>query len=84
MTACENIKKTALWEVDVMDIFHAKFGANHMRCGLFSGRTLVYSNLNSVLVRILPRYVSEEGSNLFWSLLILTCDILYPNIHINK
>lgn len=60
LTACENIKKTALWEVDVeVDLFHAKSGANHLRSGLFSGRTLVYSDLNHVVVRILPKYVSE-------------------------
>ncbi|XP_047182008.1 endoplasmic reticulum metallopeptidase 1 isoform X1 [Vigna umbellata] len=60
LTACQNIKKTALWEVDVeVDIFHAKSGANNLGSGLLSGRTLVYSDLNHVVVRILPKYVSE-------------------------
>jgi len=60
LTACQNIKKTALWEVDVeVDIFHAKSGANNLASGLLSGRTLVYSDLNHVVVRILPKYVSE-------------------------
>ncbi|TKY51585.1 Endoplasmic reticulum metallopeptidase 1 [Spatholobus suberectus] len=60
LTACQNIKKTALWEVDVeVDLFHAKSGANYLRSGLFAGKTLVYSDLNHVVVRILPKYVSE-------------------------
>lgn len=60
LTACQNIKKTALWEVDVeVDIFHSKSGANNLGSGLLSGRTLVYSDLNHVVVRILPKYVSE-------------------------
>ncbi|RDX80741.1 Endoplasmic reticulum metallopeptidase 1, partial [Mucuna pruriens] len=60
LTACQSIKKTALWEVDVeVDLFHAKSGANHLSSGLFAGRTLVYSDLNHVVVRILPKYVSE-------------------------
>ncbi|KAK7379758.1 hypothetical protein VNO78_34276 [Psophocarpus tetragonolobus] len=60
LTTCQNIKKTALWEVDVeVDLFHAKSGANHLHSGLFSGKTLVYSDLNHVVVRILPKYVSE-------------------------
>jgi len=60
LTACQNIKKTALWEVDVeVDLFHVKSGANNLGSGLLSGRTLVYSDLNHVAVRILPKYVSE-------------------------
>jgi len=60
LTACQSIKKTALWEVDVeVDIFHAKSGANDLASGLLSGRTLVYSDLNYVVLRILPKYVSE-------------------------
>lgn len=42
-----------------MDLFHAKSGANSMVSGLFMGKTLVYSDLNHVVVRILPKYVSE-------------------------
>ena len=60
MTACQTIKKTAHWEVDVeVDLFHAKSGANRLVSGLFTGKTLVYSDLNHVVVRILPKYVSE-------------------------
>lgn len=60
LTVCQNIKKTALWEVDVeVDLFHAKSGANHLAGGLFGGRTLVYSDLSHVVLRILPKYVSE-------------------------
>ncbi|OIW06719.1 hypothetical protein TanjilG_11444 [Lupinus angustifolius] len=60
LAACQTIKKTAHWEVDVeVDLFHAKSGANHLANGLFMGRTLVYSDLSHVVVRILPKYLSE-------------------------
>ncbi|KAL1295251.1 hypothetical protein HN51_056140 [Arachis hypogaea] len=60
LTASQTIKKTAHWEVDVeVDLFHAKSGANRLVSGLFMGKTLVYSDLSHVVVRILPKYVSE-------------------------
>ncbi|XP_019434037.1 PREDICTED: endoplasmic reticulum metallopeptidase 1-like [Lupinus angustifolius] len=60
LEACQTIKKTAHWEVDVeVDLFHAKSGANRLDSGLFAGRTLVYSDLKNVVVRILPKYLSE-------------------------
>lgn len=60
MTACETIKKIAHWEVDVeVDIFHVESGANRLDSGLFAGRSLVYSDLNHVVVRISPKYMSE-------------------------
>ncbi|KAI4351377.1 hypothetical protein L6164_005747 [Bauhinia variegata] len=60
LTACETIKKTAHWEVDVeVDFFHTKSGANRLAGGLFKGKTLVYSHLNHVVIRILPKYVSD-------------------------
>ncbi|XP_054814266.1 uncharacterized protein LOC129314846 [Prosopis cineraria] len=60
LAASETIKKTAHWEVDVeVDFFHAKSGANRLDSGLFMGRTLVYSDLKHVVMRISPKYVSE-------------------------
>ncbi|PSR98898.1 Endoplasmic reticulum metallopeptidase [Actinidia chinensis var. chinensis] len=64
LAASENIKKTAHWEVDVqVDFFHASSGANRMVSGLFKGKTLVYSDLNHILLRILPKYASEAEEN---------------------
>lgn len=64
LAAAEKIKKTAHWEVDVqVDSFHANSGANRMVGGLFKGKTLVYSDLNHVVLRILPKYASEEEVN---------------------
>ncbi|KAK6144774.1 hypothetical protein DH2020_021594 [Rehmannia glutinosa] len=60
----ETIKKTAHWEVDVeVDLFHAKSGANNLVGGLFKGKTLVYSDLNHIVLRIMPKYASEAGEN---------------------
>ncbi|KAM0002230.1 putative peptidase M28 [Helianthus debilis subsp. tardiflorus] len=60
LEAAENIKKTAHWEVDVeVDLFHVSSGANILVGGLFKGKTLVYSDLKHVVLRISPKYVSE-------------------------
>ncbi|XP_023764716.1 uncharacterized protein LOC111913228 [Lactuca sativa] len=57
----EKIKTTAHWEVDVdVDLFHASSGANILVGGLFKGKTLVYSDLKHVVLRISPKYSSEE------------------------
>ncbi|KAL0403477.1 UNVERIFIED_CONTAM: Vacuolar membrane protease [Sesamum radiatum] len=62
--AIETIKKKAHWEVDMeVDLFHAKYGANNLVGGLFKGKTLVYSDLNHVVLRITPKYASEAGEN---------------------
>lgn len=64
LAASEAIKKTAHWEVDVqIDFFHSKSGASRMTSGLFKGRTLVYSDLHHVVLRILPKYASEAGES---------------------
>ncbi|KAK6933363.1 hypothetical protein RJ641_036257, partial [Dillenia turbinata] len=64
LAASEEIKKTAHWKVDVqLHFFQAKSGANRLVSGLFMGKTLVYSDLNHVILRILPRYASEAGDN---------------------
>lgn len=64
MTAAENIKETAHWEVDVqVELFHVKAGANRLLGGLFKGKTLVYSDLNHIILRILPKYASEAREN---------------------
>ncbi|CAI0411825.1 unnamed protein product [Linum tenue] len=60
MAVAEAIKKSAHWEVAVeVDLFHSKSGANSLASGLFVGKTLVYSDLNHVVLRILPKYSSE-------------------------
>jgi hypothetical protein len=60
LEACETIKKTAHWEVDVeVDLFHVESGSNRLVSGLFAGKSLVYSDLDHVVVRILPKYTSE-------------------------
>ncbi|KAL0340734.1 UNVERIFIED_CONTAM: Vacuolar membrane protease [Sesamum radiatum] len=46
-----------------VDLFHAKYGANNLVGGLFKGKTLVYSDLNHVVLRIMPKYASEAGEN---------------------
>ncbi|KAF8402754.1 hypothetical protein HHK36_010844 [Tetracentron sinense] len=64
LAASEKIKKIAHWEVDVqVDVFHAESGANRLVSGLFTGKTLVYSDLKHIVLRILPKYISEEGEN---------------------
>lgn len=64
LTAAESIKKSAHWEVDVqVDLFHVNSGANIMVGGLFKGRTVAYSDLTHVVLRILPKYVSEVEEN---------------------
>lgn len=62
--AAETIKKTAHWEVDVeVDLFHANSGVNDQLGGLFSGKSVVYSDLNHVVLRITPKYVTEAADN---------------------
>ncbi|XP_042487865.1 endoplasmic reticulum metallopeptidase 1 isoform X2 [Macadamia integrifolia] len=64
LEAAEKITKVAHWEVDVqVDFFHANSGANRLANGLFKGRTLVYSDLKHVVVRILPKYLPEAEGN---------------------
>ncbi|KAJ8759909.1 hypothetical protein K2173_010010 [Erythroxylum novogranatense] len=64
LAVAEKIKETAHWEVDVeLDYFHVKSGANRLVSGLFTGKTLVYSDLNHVVLRIMPKYASEAEDN---------------------
>lgn len=64
LAEAEKIKKMAHWEVDVqVDFFHAKSGANRMVSGLFVGKTLIYSDLYHIILRILPKYASEAEDN---------------------
>lgn len=64
LAAAEKIKKTVHWEVDVeVDFFHANSGANRLVGGLFVGKTLIYSDLNHIVLRILPKYAPEAGEN---------------------
>ncbi|KAJ3680230.1 hypothetical protein LUZ60_016508 [Juncus effusus] len=60
----ESIKKTAHWEVDVqVDLFHSKTNANRLFTGLFKGKTLLYSDLKHVVLKIVPKYLPEAGEN---------------------
>ncbi|MCD7462789.1 hypothetical protein HAX54_049363 [Datura stramonium] len=64
LQAIETIKEAAHWEVDVeLDLFHAKSGANLMVGGLFKGKTLVYSDLDHIVLRISPKYAPEATEN---------------------
>lgn len=64
LSESEKIKKTAHWEVDVeVDPFHSKIGANRHVSGLFKGKTLVYSDMKHVVLRILPKYLPEAEEN---------------------
>ncbi|OVA10130.1 Peptidase M28 [Macleaya cordata] len=64
LAASEKIKKMAHWEVDVqVDFFHAESGSNNLVSGLFKGKTLVYSDLKHVVLRILPKYSSTAEEN---------------------
>lgn len=50
----------AHWEVDVqVDFFLAKSGVNNLVGGLFAGKTLIYSDLYHIVLRIVPKYASE-------------------------
>ncbi|KAL6652369.1 hypothetical protein ACP70R_011294 [Stipagrostis hirtigluma subsp. patula] len=61
----EKIKKTAHWEVDVeLELFHTDIGANRLSGGLFKGKTLLYSDLKHVLLRVVPKYLPEAEENL--------------------
>ncbi|TVU15179.1 hypothetical protein EJB05_38715 [Eragrostis curvula] len=61
----EKIKKTAHWEVDVqVELFHTDIGANRLSGGLFKGKTLLYSDLKHVLLRVVPKYLPEAEENL--------------------
>ncbi|KAK3142049.1 hypothetical protein QOZ80_4BG0341540 [Eleusine coracana subsp. coracana] len=61
----EKIKKIAHWEVDVqLELFHTDIGANQLSSGLFKGKTLLYSDLRHVLLRVVPKYLPEAEENL--------------------
>ncbi|KAF9594822.1 hypothetical protein IFM89_034805 [Coptis chinensis] len=65
LAVTENIKETAHREVDVqVELFHVQSGANHLVGGLFKGKTLLYSDLKHVLLRVLPKYLpnAEEDA----------------------
>ncbi|KAM4094253.1 hypothetical protein ACJW30_06G182200 [Castanea mollissima] len=64
LEAAKKIKEKAHWEVDVdVEAVHVRSGANQMAGGLFMGKTLLYSDLNHVVLRILPKFESEAAQN---------------------
>ncbi|KAM3298938.1 hypothetical protein ACQJBY_040436 [Aegilops geniculata] len=61
----EKIKKTAHPDVDVqLELFHTDIGANRLAGGLFKGKTILYSDLKHVILRFVPKYLSEAEENL--------------------
>lgn len=64
LDTAEQIRNTSHWEVDVeVEMFHIKDGANRLNGGLFFGRTLIYADLNHIVLRITPKYESEAKHN---------------------
>lgn len=60
----EKVKETAHWEVDVnVDFFESKSGVNRLVGGLFKGKSLVYSDISHIVLRILPKYELDAGDN---------------------
>ena len=64
VTAAEIIKNTSYWEVDVeVEHFHVKSGANNLQGGLFNGRTVIFADLDHVIMRFSPKYAPEAREN---------------------
>lgn len=60
----EKVKETAHFDVDVnVDFFESKSGVNRLVGGLFKGKSLVYSDISHIVVRVMPKYESEAGEN---------------------
>ncbi|GAB2222731.1 hypothetical protein Droror1_Dr00016855 [Drosera rotundifolia] len=63
-TVAEKIKNTSHWEVEVeVDHFHVATGANILQNGLFRGKSLVYADLDHIVLRLSPKYSSEAKEN---------------------
>lgn len=64
LLTAENIKNTSHGDVDVeVEMFYVKDGANLMNGGLFVGKTLIYADLNHIILRITPKYEPEAKEN---------------------
>ncbi|KAH9625292.1 hypothetical protein KSS87_009050 [Heliosperma pusillum] len=64
LVAAEKIKNTSHWEVDVeVEEFHVNDGANRLQSGLFRGKTLIYADLDHILLRITPKFAAEAKDN---------------------
>ena len=58
------IQETAHPEAEVdVDHFHARPGLNRLNAGLFKGKSLVYSGLKHVVVRVRPKYEDRPLDN---------------------
>lgn len=58
------VRDTANSEVEVeVDYFHARPGATQLTGGLFKGKSLVYSGLKHVVVRLHPKYEDSALEN---------------------
>ena len=64
MSNVEEIQAEAPWDVDVeVDFFHSRPGVSSLVGGIFKGKTLVYSNLKHVIVRVKPASVVGVEKN---------------------
>lgn len=64
LSNAKDIQAESSWDVDVeVDFFHAKAGVNHLEGGLFKGKSLVYTNLKHVVVRVKPTFVPGAEEN---------------------
>ncbi|KFK29147.1 hypothetical protein AALP_AA7G095000 [Arabis alpina] len=64
LEAVERVKETAHREVDVnVDVFESKSGVNSLIGGVFKGKSLVYSDMTHIVLRILPKYEQDAGDN---------------------
>ncbi|KAI5081712.1 hypothetical protein GOP47_0001455 [Adiantum capillus-veneris] len=64
LSKADEVQAEAPWDVDVeIDLFHTKPGAMSLVGGLFKGKTLVYSNLKHIVVRVKPSSVPEAEKN---------------------
>ncbi|KAJ4846682.1 hypothetical protein Tsubulata_019729 [Turnera subulata] len=73
LSAAEEIKETADPEVGVeVDVFRAESGANRLGSGAFEGKTLVYSDLVHIILRITPKnkYGSEAAEDIANAILV--------------
>ncbi|GLJ53167.1 hypothetical protein SUGI_1133080 [Cryptomeria japonica] len=64
LSEAQRIEEMAHWDVEVeVDYFQSKPGVNRLKGGLFGGRTLIYSNLKHVVMRITPKYATDAENN---------------------
>eukprot|EP00250_Pteridium_aquilinum_P028284 c36898_g1_i1 orf=174-2999(-) len=64
LSRAEEVQAEAPWDVDVeIDFFHAKPGVTSLVGGLFKGKSLIYTNLKHIVVRVKPTSVRGAENN---------------------